>query len=107
MAIPNRALRLSIDVSQFTTAEMRQLDAIRNAADARDVMRVCVQIAAFLDKYGNWTPAEVEALTLPDYESVMISIQDQLAVAAVPKASTSPSAGLLASRTKTRKKNRN
>lgn len=76
MAIPATPLQLSIDPEQLTLGEIALFQGDFSAP----------RLIKFLVAHGNWTQAEVEAVTLAEMRQVAEQIGGALKGAAVPKA---------------------
>lgn len=78
MAIPDKPLKLTFDPDEFTLDEQ----ALFFESDA--TFRPSV-FKAFLKKYGNWTPRQLDALVRKDVAAVYSECTQQLIAAMLPK----------------------
>jgi len=75
MAIPDKPLEVNVDVKNLTLGEMKIF-----SKDGFDFYRLNL----FLAKHTNWTPEEVDAITIGELEEVAKQLGDAIQRQAVP-----------------------
>lgn len=75
MTIPDRPLEVNIEVKDLTLGELRLF-----SPSGFDFNR----LAEFLERHTNWTPDEINAITVAELEGVAKQLGDAVARRAVP-----------------------
>jgi hypothetical protein len=79
MAIPDEALKLSVDIDELTLDEVELFEPKGFTVG---------RFKAFMAKYSNWTAAQVGQLKVGEMRQVAEQIRAGIEAAAVPKASS-------------------
>ena len=79
MAVPDKPLQLKFDPDNLTLGEVKILDEYSVSG-----------FRAFMLKYGNWTPEEIDGLTRREWRELMGDFYKAFAEAAAPKATGTP-----------------
>lgn len=75
MAIPDKPLEVNIEVKSLTLGELKLFS--KQGFDF-------YKLSQFLEQHTNWTPDEIEAITLDELEDVAKQLGEAIQRAAVP-----------------------